>query len=76
MKLFVEMDDEQYEKYKQLLNDELVSKKIGVINFLEETGFELVSNTQTFDIASQRVGIVKVYEKGKDQVTVKVWDDR
>ena len=75
MKLFVEMDEEQYEKYKQLLNNELVSKKIGVINFLEETGFQLENTIQAFDIPSQKNATVKVYEKDNAQVTVKVWEN-
>lgn len=75
MKMFVEMNEEQYEEYKQLLNNDLVSKKISVINFLEETGFKLVNTIQTFDISSQKNATVKVYEKGNAQVTVKVWEN-
>ena len=75
MKLFVEMDEERYEKYKQFLNGELVSKKIEITKFLEETNFTLTNTTKSNDIVSGRNFIQKNYERDDIQVVVKVWGD-
>lgn len=49
MKMFVEMDENQYEEYKKLLNGEYVSKDISISEFLEINGFEMTSNANAFD---------------------------
>ena len=71
MKMFVEMDENQYEEYKKLLKGEYVSKDIGIAKFLEINGFKMTNNTNTFDLISQCEKTSMTFYKEGCEVVVK-----
>ena len=70
MKLFVEMDDEQYEKYKSAIEGKIDLNKIQLENILESNGYKKEFSAITPDSREHcNVSIVD-YVKGNERITI------
>lgn len=71
MKMFVEMDEKQYEEYKKLLNGDVIPKDISITKFLELKGYIATRSEQSYDLVGGSPIIMHTYEKGTFKVTLK-----
>ena len=71
MKLYVEMTDEEYEKYKDFLDGKYVKsgEQIGISEYLEATGYKCVKRMSLNDHMHDPTEIV-IYEKDKTEITI------
>lgn len=82
MKLYVEMTEEEYEKYKELSNKknkqlseiaqklELLIKDMDVDKFLRNKGFVIKDNNVFYDKDTEEKNISVIYVKDNFKVTV------
>ena len=71
MKMFVEMDEKQYEEYKKLLNGDVIPKDINITKFLELNGYIETRSEQYNDLVGGGPMIMRTYEKGTFKVILK-----
>lgn len=70
MKLLVEMDDEQYEKYKSAIDEKIDLSKIQLKDILESNGYKKEFSAITPDSMENCNVSIVVYVKGNARITI------
>ena len=66
----VEMNDEEYERYKRMESNDFIPKDTTITDFLEMKGFTQVKTDIGKDVESLGEYAIVLYSKGKDTITI------
>lgn len=72
----VEMNDKEYEQYKNFINGDYISKNILLFDFLELQGFKKISSEKKELLEALRDIFYIVYKKGNIRIAIELEGDK